>query len=62
MKKVLQQLSRMLLKLLPGAVYVLLVKNFLGNNKADNYEELVKKMLTHFRNLVTYEHKGTLPP
>ena len=31
--------------------HVLVVKNFLGNNKARNYAELVNKMLTVFRNL-----------
>ena len=37
----------------PGAwkAFVLVVKNFLGNNKARNYTELVKNMLTAFRNL-----------
>ena len=33
--------------------FVLVVKNFLGNHKADNYEELVQNMLTHFENLDT---------
>ena len=32
-------------------VFVLVVKNFLGNNKARNYAELVNNMLTAFRNL-----------
>ena len=31
--------------------FVLLVKNFLGNNKARNYAELVNNMLTAFKNL-----------
>ena len=31
--------------------FVLVVKNFLGNNKARNYTELVNKMLAVFRNL-----------
>ncbi|CAM1301858.1 Uncharacterised protein r2_g1166 [Pycnogonum litorale] len=31
--------------------FVLVVKNFLGNNKAGNYTELVTNMLTAFRNL-----------
>lgn len=31
--------------------FVLVVKNFLGNNKARNYAELVNNMLTAFRNL-----------
>ena len=31
--------------------FVLVVKNFLGNNKARNYTELVNNMLTAFRNL-----------
>ncbi|XP_073532722.1 uncharacterized protein [Phyllobates terribilis] len=31
--------------------FVLVVKNFLGNKKADNYEELVQNMLLRFRNL-----------
>ena len=31
--------------------FVLVVKNFLGNNKARNYAELVANMLTAFRNL-----------
>ena len=31
--------------------FVLVVKNFLGNNKATNYAELVNNMLTAFRNL-----------
>lgn len=31
--------------------FVQVVNNFLGNNKARNYEELVTKMLTAFRNL-----------
>ena len=31
--------------------FVLVVKNFLGNNKARNYSELVNNMLTAFRNL-----------
>ena len=31
--------------------FVLVVKNFLGNNKASNYAELVTKMLTAFKNL-----------
>ena len=31
--------------------FVLVVKNFLGNNKARNYVELVNNMLTAFRNL-----------
>ena len=31
--------------------FVLVVKNFLGNNKASNYAELVTNMLTAFRNL-----------
>ena len=31
--------------------FVLIVKNFLGNNKARNYAELVNNMLTAFRNL-----------
>ena len=31
--------------------FILVVKNFLGNNKARNYAELVNNMLTAFRNL-----------
>lgn len=31
--------------------YVLVIKNFLGNNKADNYEELVQNMLANFKNV-----------
>ena len=31
--------------------FVLVVKNFLGNNKARNYAEFVNNMLTAFRNL-----------
>ncbi len=31
--------------------FVLVVKNFLGNNKDRNYAELVNNMLTAFRNL-----------
>ena len=31
--------------------FVLVVKNFLGNNKTRNYAEIVNKMLTAFRNL-----------
>ena len=31
--------------------FVLVVKNFLGNNKARNYAELVNNMLTAFRKL-----------
>src|ERR1043165_4053990 len=31
--------------------YVLVIKNFLGNKKADNYEELVQNMLANFKNL-----------
>ena len=31
--------------------FVLVVKNFLGNNKARNYAELINNMLTAFRNL-----------
>lgn len=31
--------------------FVMVVKNFLGNNKAPNYAELVTNMLTAFRNL-----------
>ena len=31
--------------------FVMVVKNFLGNNKARNYAELVNNMLTAFRNL-----------
>ena len=31
--------------------FVLVVKNFIGNNKARNYAELVNNMLTAFRNL-----------
>ena len=31
--------------------FVLVVKNFLGNNKARNYAELVANLLTDFRNL-----------
>ena len=31
--------------------FVLVVKNFLGNNKARNYAELVNNMLTAFRTL-----------
>ena len=31
--------------------FVLVVKNFLGNNKARTYAELVNNMLTAFRNL-----------
>ena len=31
--------------------FVLIVKNFLGNNKARNYAELVNNMLTALRNL-----------
>ena len=31
--------------------FVLVVKNFLGDNKARNYAELVNNMLTAFRNL-----------
>ena len=31
--------------------FVLVMKNFLGNNKARNYAELVNNMLTAFRNL-----------
>ena len=30
--------------------FVLVVKNFLGNNKARKYAELVNNMLTAFRN------------
>ena len=33
-------------------LFVWVVKNFLGNNKAGNYAELVNNMLTAFRNLV----------
>jgi hypothetical protein len=29
--------------------YVLVMKNFLGNKKADNYEELVQNMLANFK-------------
>ena len=38
-------------KLEAWKAFVLLVKNFLGNNKARNYAELVNNMLTAFRNL-----------
>src|ERR1043165_8831227 len=31
--------------------YVLVTKNFLGNKKADSYEELVQNMLANFKNL-----------
>jgi hypothetical protein len=31
--------------------FVLVVKNFLGNKKADNYTQLVKDMLFHFNRL-----------
>ena len=31
--------------------FVLVVKNFLGNNKASNYEELITNMLYAFKNL-----------
>ena len=31
--------------------FVLVVKNFLGNNKAKNYAELINNMLTAFKNL-----------
>ena len=31
--------------------YVLVIKNFLGSKKADNYEELVQNMLANFKNL-----------
>jgi hypothetical protein len=31
--------------------YVAVVKNFLGNHRAGNYEELVKNMLSHYKNL-----------
>jgi hypothetical protein len=33
--------------------YVSVIENFLGNQKADNYEELVLNMLTNFKNLGT---------
>ncbi|XP_061443081.1 uncharacterized protein LOC133365351 isoform X1 [Rhineura floridana] len=33
--------------------YVSVVKNFLGNHKADNYEELVQNMLANFKHLGT---------
>lgn len=32
-------------------VFILVVKNFLGNNKAENYDKLVKTMLYNFRDL-----------
>ena len=32
-------------------VFVLVVKNFSGNNKASNYEELIINMLYAFKNL-----------
>ena len=38
-------------KLEAWKAFVLVVKNFLGNNKARNYAELVNNMLTAFRNL-----------
>ncbi|KAK5647850.1 hypothetical protein RI129_002742 [Pyrocoelia pectoralis] len=33
--------------------FVMVVKNFLGNHKAENYEELVQQMLLNFKNLGT---------
>ena len=30
--------------------FALVVQNVLGNNKSENYEELVQNMLTNFRN------------
>lgn len=33
--------------------FVMVVQNFLGNHKADNYEELVQQMLLNFKNLGT---------
>ena len=42
--------------------FVLVVKNFLGNNKARNYAELVNNMLTAFRNLgCNTERQDSLP-
>ena len=50
--------------------FVLFVKNFLGNNKARNYAELVTNMLTAFRNLgcnmsikmhYLFSHMGRFP-
>lgn len=31
--------------------YVSVIKNFLGNHKADNYEELVQRMLSDYKNI-----------
>ena len=40
------------MNLLPGVlIYISVVKEFLGNNKADNYQELVEMMLTNFQAL-----------
>ena len=50
--------------------FVLVVKNFLGNNKAINYAEIVNNMLTAFRNLgcnvsvkmhYLFSHMGRFP-
>ena len=34
-----------------GNFFVLVVKNFFGNFKAENYKELVEKMLSNFRDI-----------
>ena len=39
------------LELKAWKAFVLVVKNFLGNNKASNYEELITNMLYAFKNL-----------
>ena len=36
-----------------GFSFVLVVKNFLGNHKASNYEELVSNLLKNLKNIGT---------
>ena len=40
--------------------FVGVVRNFLGNHKAENYEELVYGMLSTFKDLGAHEYQGTL--
>ena len=45
------EFEKSMTKLEAWKAFVLVVKNFLGNNKASNYEELITNMLYAFKNL-----------
>ncbi len=50
--------------LIIGTGFVMVVKNFLGNHKAENYPKPMPDFLLNFQNLgaTMYKHEGTLSP